>query len=92
MREVRLPASEKSCVIHKCYPGTFHHVRVYSVGVDDALITRSSRLTVQTSAPPEPPNVSLRYLRPSYITYYTFGEKFANFNEFCNRFERMEQL
>jgi len=61
MREVRLPASEKSCVIHKCYPGTFHYVRVYCVGVDDTLIARSCRLTVQISAPPEPPSVSLRY-------------------------------
>ena len=49
-------------MIHKCYPGTFHYVRVYAVGVDDALIARSRRLTVQTSAPPEPPSVSLRYL------------------------------
>jgi len=61
LREVHLPAAEKSCVIHKCYPGTFHHVRVYAVGVDDSLIARSRRLTVQTSAPPQPPCLALRY-------------------------------
>ena len=59
-REVKLPTSERSCVIHKCYPGTNHFVRVYAVGADDSQLDRSRVVTIQTSAPPDPPNVTTR--------------------------------
>ena len=51
-REVRLPAGERSCVIHKCYPGTNHYVRLYAMTADDQILDRSWQLTVQTNATP----------------------------------------
>lgn len=64
---MKLPAGEKSCVIHKCFPGTNHFVRVYSMQAEDKVLDRSRLTTIQTSAPPDPPNVSLRACNFKYV-------------------------
>ncbi|ELT90741.1 hypothetical protein CAPTEDRAFT_219540 [Capitella teleta] len=66
-REVKLPAGEKSCVIHKCFPGTNHFVRVYSMQAEDRVLDRSRLTTIQTSAPPDPPNVTQRACNFKYV-------------------------
>ena len=59
-REVKLPSGEKSCVLHKCYPGTNHFLRVHALSKDDRILDVSKQLTVQTAAPPDTPLVTLR--------------------------------
>ena len=59
-REVKLPQGEKSCVLHKCLPGAKHHLRVWATGKEDRVLDVSSQITVQTSAPPDTPVVTLR--------------------------------
>ena len=58
--EVLLRAGEKSCVIHKCYPGSNHYIRIHAISNDSTILDRSKQLVVQTSAPPDTPNVTLR--------------------------------
>ena len=36
--------------------------------------------------------ICVNLLFRTYNTHYTFGEKFANFNEFYNGYKRIEQL
>ena len=57
---MKLPAGEKSCVLHKCYPGSNHFLRVYAVAKDDRVIEASRQVQVQTSAAPDTPIVTLR--------------------------------
>ena len=57
---MKLPAGEKSCVIHKCFPGTCHFIRIYAMGSDDQVLDRSTQVTAQTSAAPDSPYVTLR--------------------------------
>ena len=58
--EVLLRAGEKSCVIHKCYPGSNHYIRIHAISNDGTILDRSKQLVVQTSAPPDTPTVTLR--------------------------------
>ena len=58
---MKLPSGEKSCVLHKCYPGTNHFLRVYAMSKDDRTLDVSKQLTVQTAAPPDTPLVTLRW-------------------------------
>ncbi len=57
---MKLPSGEKSCILHKCYPGTNHFLRVYAMSKDDRVLDVSKQLTVQTAAPPDTPVVTLR--------------------------------
>ena len=57
---MKLPAGEKSCVLHKCFPGSVHYVRVWAMGKDDRVMDVSKQLTVQTSASPDTPTVTVR--------------------------------
>lgn len=59
-REVRLSTRDVSCVINKCLPGTTHFVRLVAFDEDGQIIEKSKQLTVQTSAPPDPPILSVR--------------------------------
>ena len=65
-KEVKLPAGEKSCVIHKCYAGTNHFIRIYAIGTEERLLEKSRQITVQTSAAPDTPVVTLRYGTPTF--------------------------
>ncbi len=57
---MKLPSGEKSCVLHKCFPGSSHFLRVWAMGKDDRVLDVSTQLTVQTSAPPDTPLVTQR--------------------------------
>lgn len=59
-REVRLSSKDTNCVINKCLPGTTHFVRLLALDGDGQIRERSKQLTVQTSAPPDGPCLSLR--------------------------------
>ena len=60
-REVRLSPKDISCVINKCLPGTTHFVRLVAYNEDGQIIEKSKQLTVQTSAPPDAPVLSVRW-------------------------------
>ncbi|XP_025107507.1 uncharacterized protein LOC112572161 isoform X5 [Pomacea canaliculata] len=66
-REVRLSTRDVSCVINKCLPGTTHFVRLVAFDEDGQIIEKSKQLTVQTSAPPDPPILSVRACNFRYI-------------------------
>ena len=65
-RQVQLPEGERSCVIHKCYPGTNHFIRIYACGDDERILDKSTQIQTQTSAAPSTPAVSLRYATLSF--------------------------
>ncbi len=58
---MKLPSGEKSCVLHKCYPGTNHFLRVFAMSKEDKVLDVSKQMTVQTAAPPDTVLVTLRY-------------------------------
>ena len=58
--DVKLPSGERSCILHKCYPGTNHYIRIYAMNNTDQVLDRSRQITVQTSAAPDMPVVSVR--------------------------------
>ncbi|XP_076447663.1 uncharacterized protein LOC143284653 isoform X3 [Babylonia areolata] len=66
-REVRLSAKDISCVINKCLPGTTHFVRLLAYNEDGTILEKSKQLTVQTSAPPDAPVLSVRACNFRYI-------------------------
>ena len=57
---MKLPSGEKSCVLHKCFPGSVHYIRVWAMGKDDQVLDVSKQITVQTSAPPDCPRLTTR--------------------------------
>ena len=59
-REVRLSPKDVSCVINKCLPGTTHFVRLVAYSENGTILEKSKQLTVQTSAPPDQPVLSVR--------------------------------
>ncbi|CAD5112727.1 DgyrCDS1945 [Dimorphilus gyrociliatus] len=67
-KDVELRPGEKSCTIHKCYQGTNHFVKLTAVDELGQIVDQSKQLTVQTSAPPDAPNLSLRAKNFKYIT------------------------
>ena len=71
-REVKLPSGEKSCVLHKCYPGTNHFLRVYAMSKDDRILDASTQLTVQTAAPPDTPLVTQRWEQYHHVPRGTY--------------------
>ena len=71
-REVKLPSGEKSCVLHKCYPGTNHFLRVYAMSKDDRILDASTQLTVQTAAPPDTPLVTQRWGQYHHVPRATY--------------------
>lgn len=60
-REVKLSEKDSSCVINNCLPGTTHFVRLIAIDADGQILEKSKQLTVQTSAPPDSPILSVRY-------------------------------
>ena len=66
-REVRLSNKDSNCVINKCLPGTTHFVRLLALDEEGQIKERSKQLTVQTSAPPDGPTLSLRACNFRYI-------------------------
>ena len=66
-REVRLSSKDSNCVINKCLPGTTHFVRLLALDEDGQIKERSKQMTVQTSAPPDGPTLSLRACNFRYI-------------------------
>ena len=57
---MQLPAGERTCIVHKCFPGVMHFFRVHACGEDERIVSRSTQIQIQTSAAPSTPNVSLR--------------------------------
>ena len=57
---MQLPAGERTCIVHKCFPGVTHFFRVHACGEDERIVSRSTQIQIQTSAAPSTPNVSLR--------------------------------
>ncbi|KAK7102883.1 hypothetical protein V1264_021041 [Littorina saxatilis] len=66
-REVRLSPKDICCVINKCLPGTTHFVRLVAYSEDGKILEKSKQLTVQTSAPPDSPVLSVRACNFRYI-------------------------
>ncbi|XP_046358181.2 uncharacterized protein LOC124136325 [Haliotis rufescens] len=66
-REVRLSERDTNCVINKCLPGTTHFVRLVAYSEDGQIMDKSKQLTVQTSAPPDGPVLSIRACNFRYI-------------------------
>ncbi|XP_048739977.2 uncharacterized protein LOC125654190 isoform X5 [Ostrea edulis] len=66
-REVKLSEKDSSCVINNCLPGTTHFVRLTAIDNDGQILEKSKQLTVQTSAPPDAPNLSVRACNFRYI-------------------------
>lgn len=60
-REVKLSEKDSSCVINNCLPGTTHFVRLIAIDTDGQILEKSKQLTIQTSAPPDSPILSIRY-------------------------------
>ena len=60
-REVKLSEKDSSCVINNCLPGTTHFVRLIAIDGDGQSVEKSRQLTVQTSAPPDSPLLTVRY-------------------------------
>ncbi|XP_041347758.1 uncharacterized protein LOC121367568 [Gigantopelta aegis] len=78
-REVRLSEKDSNCVINKCLPGTTHFVRLVACKDDGQIVDKSKQLTMQTSAPPDSPVVSVRACNFRYIAVQwdkanTYGE------------------
>ncbi|XP_067685414.1 uncharacterized protein [Haliotis asinina] len=66
-REVRLSERDTNCVINKCLPGTTHFVRLVAYNEEGQIMDKSKQLTVQTSAPPDSPVLSIRACNFRYI-------------------------
>ncbi|KAL3853216.1 hypothetical protein ACJMK2_016773 [Sinanodonta woodiana] len=66
-REVKLSNKDNNCVITKCLPGTTHFVRLVVIDKDGNVRERSKQLTIQTSAPPDAPSLSVRACNFRYI-------------------------
>ncbi|CAL1538548.1 unnamed protein product [Lymnaea stagnalis] len=66
-REVKLSKHDSNCVINKCLPGTTHFVRVVSYNINGQILEKSKQLTIQTSAPPDAPKLSVRACNFRYI-------------------------
>ncbi|KAK3579080.1 hypothetical protein CHS0354_029940 [Potamilus streckersoni] len=66
-REVKLSNKDNNCVITKCLPGTTHFVRLAVIDKDGNVRERSKQLTIQTSAPPDAPLLSVRACNFRYI-------------------------
>nr|XP_034305803.1 uncharacterized protein LOC105321045 isoform X1 [Crassostrea gigas] len=66
-REVKLSEKDSSCVINNCLPGTTHFVRLIAIDADGQILEKSKQLTVQTSAPPDSPILSVRACNFRYI-------------------------
>ena len=64
---MRLSSKDSNCVINKCLPGTTHFVRLLALDEDGQIKERSKQMTVQTSAPPDGPTLSLRACNFRYI-------------------------
>ena len=59
-REVKLSRKDSSCVINNCLPGTTHFVRLVALDIDNQIMEKSKQMTIQTSAPPDSPALSVR--------------------------------
>ncbi|CAH1782616.1 unnamed protein product [Owenia fusiformis] len=66
-REVKIASKERSCILQNCYPGTNHFVRILALGDRDEVLDKSRQLTVQTSASPDTPVLTLRACNFKYI-------------------------
>ncbi|KAH9503746.1 hypothetical protein Btru_066540, partial [Bulinus truncatus] len=66
-REVKLSKNDSNCVINKCLPGTTHFMRVVGYSADGQILEKSKQLTIQTSAPPDAPKLSVRACNFHYI-------------------------
>ncbi|GFR62047.1 fibronectin, partial [Elysia marginata] len=66
-REVKLSNKDSNCVINKCLAGTTHFVRIVACNVNNQILDKSRQLTVQTSAPPDAPKLSVRACNFRYI-------------------------
>ncbi|GFN84346.1 fibronectin, partial [Plakobranchus ocellatus] len=66
-REVKLSCKDSNCVINKCLPGTTHFVRIVACNVNNQILDKSRQLTIQTSAPPDAPKLSVRACNFRYI-------------------------
>lgn len=66
-REVRLSSQDNSCVINNCLPGTTHFVRLLALDDDGQVKERSKQYTIQTSAPPDSPVLTIRACNFRYI-------------------------
>ncbi|XP_012935394.1 uncharacterized protein LOC101845075 isoform X2 [Aplysia californica] len=66
-REVRLSEKDSNCVINKCLPGTTHFVRIVAFNANGQILEKSKQLTVQTSAPPDAPKLSVRACNFRYV-------------------------
>lgn len=67
-KAVEIGQGEKNCTIHKCYQGANHLVKLVAIDQSGNIINTSKQLTVQTSAPPDAPNLSLKAKNFKYIT------------------------
>ncbi|XP_059161356.1 uncharacterized protein LOC131944640 isoform X2 [Physella acuta] len=81
-REVKLSKADTNCVINKCLPGTTHFVRVVGLATNGQIIEKSKQLTIQTSAPPDAPQLSVRACNFRYIAIQwekptTYGEAYV---------------
>ncbi|XP_055882729.1 uncharacterized protein LOC106055997 isoform X2 [Biomphalaria glabrata] len=66
-REVKLSKHDTNCVINKCLPGTTHFMRVIALSTDGQILEKSKQMTIQTSAPPDVPKLSVRACNFHYI-------------------------
>jgi len=55
-----LASQDSSCVINNCLPGTTHFVRLLALDDDGQVKERSKQYTIQTSAPPDSPVLTIR--------------------------------
>ncbi|ESO91438.1 hypothetical protein LOTGIDRAFT_153880 [Lottia gigantea] len=66
-REVQLSAKDTNCVINKCLPGTNHFVRLVAFDSGGQIWEKSRQMTIQTSAPPDAPILSIRASNFRYL-------------------------
>ena len=67
---MKLSEKDSSCVINNCLPGTTHFVRLIAIDGDGQSVEKSRQLTVQTSAPPDSPLLTVRYIHiQTYVSY-----------------------
>ncbi|XP_033744669.1 uncharacterized protein LOC117330483 isoform X1 [Pecten maximus] len=67
-RSLNLERDNNSCIINNCLPGTTHFVRLIVLDDQGKELERSRQLTIQTSAPPEAPIMTVRACNFRYIS------------------------